>query len=905
MSKLYLIDGNAYIHRAYHALPPLTTSKGEMVNAVYGFIRMVLKVVNSKKPEYLVVCFDYPAKTFRHKEYPLYKAHRKVIDDELKSQMPLAREAIKALNIVLLEKEGYEGDDIIATLAQNAKNDGAEVIIITGDKDALQLVDEKINVWNEQKDVLYTEEKVKEKYGVEPSQLVEMFALMGDSSDNVPGVKGIGEKTATKLIQEYGSLNGVYENLDSVKGKTKELLANSKEDALKSRSLVTLDRKVQVGLDWHDAKLKEINAEKATEFFKRLEFHTLVKEFSHPAPASFDSAALNPVPADPVLKEQDKVISNTIFSQKDLDLLVKKMRKEGLVSLDLETDDVNPFKAKIVGLSFACDSSQGYYIPVGHDYLGSQEQMELKQVLNTLKDILEDKNIKKYGQNIKYDLIVLKNNGISLYGIYFDTMVASYCLNPSRTNHGLKDIVLDYLGIQMTRIEELIGEGKNQTTMDKVEVQKAAEYACADAVMVFRLAQAFKEMLTDKKLDKLFNDVEMPLVEILASMEENGIKIDDSHFKKLSKEFSVIAGELEKEIYKIAGQEFNPNSPKQLSFILFEKLKLPTVRKTKTGFSTDEEVLKILSSQHELPKKLIEYREIQKLKSTYIDSLIELSEKETNRVHTSFNQTITSTGRLSSSNPNLQNIPVKSDYGKMIRRGFICEPDNILLSADYSQIDLRVLAHITQDQALMSAFKNNEDVHSTTAREVFGKADPDLRRIAKTINFGIVYGQSAFSLAQQLGIPNHQAKEYIDNYFIRYKGVKEWMECIVKEAQKNGYVSTLLGRIRYIPEINAKNGQIRAGAERIALNTPIQGTSADIIKVAMVEIEKKIGRDRDKEKTKMLLQVHDELLFELTKGRLKHDAQIIKKIMETAVKLDVPVTVDLKAGPNWMDMEKI
>jgi DNA polymerase-1 len=877
MSKIYLIDGNAYIHRAYHAIPPLTTSKGESVNAIYGFIRMFLKLINSKNPEYLVVCFDYPAKNFRHKAYELYKAHRKEIDAELKTQMPIAREAVRAFNIAMIEKEGFEADDLIATLAKEAEKDGSEAVIITGDKDALQLVDDKISVWNEQREVLYTPEKVKEKYGLEPGQLNDMFSLMGDSSDNVPGVKGIGEKTAVKLIQKFGSLEKLLENLDSVEGRPKELIANSKEEAIQSKMLVTLHKEVPLDLSWKDCKTKPVDQKTAEEFLRKYEFNSLLKDIFGTIEAKVEQVTENTL----------KFKTNIVDSEDALENLVKKINKAGYVSVDLETDSVNPLKARIVGLSFACDGKDGYYIPVGHDYLGAGNQLPLDTVLKSLKEILESDKIRKYGQNIKYDYIVFKKNGIKLACLYFDTMVASYCLNPSR----------------MTQIEELIGKGAKQSTMDKVEIEKAADYACADAVMVYLLVEKFSGMLSEKKLSKLFFEVEMHLVEILAKMEEEGIKIDSDYLKDLSKEFLGISKKLEKDIFELAGQEFNPNSPKQLSHILFEKLQLPIVRKTKTGFSTDEEVLITLSSQHELPKKLIEYREIQKLKSTYIDSLLELADKDTQRVHTSFNQAITATGRLSSSNPNLQNIPIKSDYGKMIRKGFVCEKGNILLSADYSQIDLRSLAHVSGDKALTKAFNSGEDIHSATANEVFGKVDPETRRLAKTINFGIVYGQSAFSLGQQLGISNHQAKEYIDSYFLKYSGVKEWMENIVKEARQNGYVSTLLGRIRYLPDINAKNGQVRGFAERMALNTPIQGTSADIIKAAMIEVDKKLQETGLK--AVMLLQVHDELVFEIPVDEEKKALPLIKTTMENAVKLNVPIVADLKIGHNWLEMKKV
>ncbi|MBN1621675.1 MAG: DNA polymerase I [Endomicrobiales bacterium] len=894
MKKLYLIDGNSYIHRAYHALPPLTTSKGEMVNAVYGFIRMMLKILNSEKPDYVAVCFDYPAKTFRHKEYPEYKATRKKIDEELKNQMPLARDAARALNLEVFEKEGYEADDIIATLAKDAEKDKVNVVIVTGDKDAYQLVDNNISILNEQKSIIYTPQKVEEKYGLKPEKMIDMFSLMGDSSDNVPGVRGIGEKTAVKLLQKFGSLENIFKNINSIEGRTKELLSGAKNDAEKSKSLVTLNSKVPLGKKWSDCEVKSIDENKAIEFFKRFEFTSLIRDISS------DKTSINQAQAQGV---PVKFEVNLIESAEDLKKLIKSLKKTDKLSVDLETNNLNPLNSKIVGISLSYDSKGGFYIPVGHNYLNVPKQLAIKEVIKELKPIFEDKDIKKYGHNIKFDLLVLKNNDVTLQGIHFDTMIASYCLNPARSSHGLKNVTFEYLGYRMTEIKELIGTGAKQITMDKVEINRVAPYACADAVMVIRLAEGMEKELKEKNLEELFFDVEMPLVNILSEMESAGIKIDEKYLKHLSQEFLSSLSKLQRKIFTLAEEEFNINSPKQLAFILFEKLKLPVIKKTKTGSSTDEEVLRTLSSQHDLPKYLLEYRELQKLKSTYIDALLDLLDFKENRIHTSFNQTVTATGRLSSSNPNLQNIPIRTEYGKKIRRGFIAEKGFLFLSADYSQIDLRALAHISEDKALINAFNKGEDIHTATAKEVFGKVDADLRRVAKTINFGIVYGQSPYGLAQQLGISNSQAKEYIDHYFSKYSGVKVWKEKIIKQAQKDGYVSTLLGRIRYLPEINAKNAQVRGFAERMALNTPIQGTSADIIKVAMINVDKEIRKNHDE--TRLLLQVHDELLFEVPEKEIRNIARIVKSLMENSVQLKVPVVVDVKAGKNWMDMEQV
>lgn len=895
MPTLYIIDANAYVHRAYHALPPLTTSKGEMVNAVYGFIRMMLKIIRTEKPEYLAVCFDYPAKTFRHKAYAEYKATRKKLDDELKNQMPIVREVARVLNLPMLEKEGFEADDIIATLARSAKKDGAEVVVVSADKDALQLVEDGITVFNEPKNLIMDREAVREKYGLYPDKLVDMFALMGDASDNVPGVKGIGEKTAVKLIQKYGSVETLIKEAPSLDGKLKETITAHAADAERSKMLVTLDDHVDLERTWSSCKPGPADEKTVIDFLCRYEFTSLVDEIV-PKGAPSVSAV-----------EKRGFETRVVADKQALDALVAKIAGSKRLSVDLETTGVDPLKADMVGLSFAVDADGAWYIPVGHAYLGVPSQLDLKTVLSSLKPVLENEKIPKYGHNIKYDLLVLKRYGIVLGGIHFDTMVASYCLNPSRNTHNLKGVALDYLGMRMTEISELIGKGAKQITMDMVEIEKAAPYAAADAVAVLRLADKLEPELKEKKIDRLFHDIEMPLVAILADMERLGAKIDVPYLEGLAKEFGRMIENVQSDIFRLAGEEFNPNSPKQLSVILFEKLKLPAIRRTKTGYCTDEEVLRTLAGQHDLPAKLMEYRELRKLKSTYIDGLLEAADKGTQRVHSSFNQTVTATGRLSSSEPNLQNIPIRSEYGRKIRKAFIPEGGHIFVSADYSQIDLRVLAHISGDTALVKAFREGEDIHRATASEVFGvpaaEVGADLRRIAKSINFGIVYGMSSFSLSQQLNIAPAKAKEYIDNYFKRYSGVKEWMEKIVKDARRSGFVATLLGRIRYLPEINSTNAQIRGFAERTALNTPIQGTSADIIKKAMIDLCAALGKAGLR--SRMLVQVHDELLFEVPASEADRVTPLIKQKMEEAVKLDVPVIVDLKTGADWNDMEKL
>jgi DNA polymerase-1 len=884
--RLFLIDGNAYIHRAFHALPPFTTSRGEMVNAVYGFIRMLLKNLKKESPDYMAVCFDYPAPTFRHKEYKEYKATRKKAPDELKSQIPLTHEIVRALDLALFEKEGYEADDLIATLSDRARKEGIETVIVTGDKDALQLIDKSISVLNEPKGILYDEKEVKERIGVTPEQITDFMALMGDQSDNVPGVRGIGPKTATQLIQKYGSIENLYQHLEEIRGKLKERLKDSKEEAFLSKRLVILEKDVPLKFEISHCRIKPPKREELLSLLHRLEFRSLIAELV-------------------TTKEEKRVSYSTILSKNDFERLLKDLNKAPLISIDLETTGKDPMAASLVGIALSLKPFSAYYIPLIHSYLGAPEQLDRKYVLGELKPILENERIRKYGQNIKYEIILLKRAGIDLKGIYFDTMVASYLLNPAKLNHNLGDIAIEYLGHKMTPISELIGKGKKEITMDQVEIERVTPYAAADADIVLRLAEIMEPKLKEKGLEELFHKVEMPLVGILAEMEMDGVLIDKEYLGSLSKEFALELRKLEKKIYLLAGEEFNINSPKQLSYILFEKLKLPVIEKTKTGYSTKEAVLRELAPNHKLPNLLIKYRELAKLKSTYTDALPLLINSHTGRVHTSFNQTITATGRLSSSEPNLQNIPIRTELGRKIRKAFVPQKGYILLSADYSQIDLRVLAHISKDEALRNAFFKDEDIHSRTACEIFGlskeEITPELRRMAKTVNFGLSYGMSPFGLSRDLGISLKEAEKYITKYFERYSGVKRYIEEIIEEAKKKGYVTTLLKRRRYIPEINHPDPRLSNFAKRAAINTPIQGTSADIIKVAMLQISERIKKETPK--TKMIIQIHDELLFEVPEDEAEKISRLAKEIMEGAIKLEVPIKVDIKMGQNWAEMK--
>jgi len=889
MPSLYLIDAHAYLHRAYHALPPLTTSKGQPVNAVYGFIRMILKIERQYKPDYMAVCFDTAAPTFRHKVYEAYKATRKATDEALIGQFPLAREAVDALNLCGFEKDGFEADDLIGHLTRLGRQKGMEIVIVSGDKDALQLVGEGVCVLNESKDLICRPQEVLERYGVRPDQIPDVFALMGDASDNIPGVPGIGEKTAIKLIQEHGNLEALLKVAPTLKGKVGTLLRDHADKARQSRELVKLDHSVPIEMNWEKCLLAAPKPEVITPFLQKLEFMGLLKDLVPSANLSADTSG------------RDYVI---LTNESTLKSWVEKAKKADKLALDTETTGLNSLASKLVGISLSYQKGSACYIPIGHQVLGGPPQLDLSIVHRYLKDLLKGDKPLIYGHNLKFDVQVLARHGFNVGKLTCDTMVASYVLNPSRNTHGLKDLTLEILGEHMTPIEQLIGRGVKQISMDAVPIEEAAPYACADADMTLRLAETFEPKLRETGLGPLFYEIEMPLVKILSDMEQKGIRIDRGYLETLGKDLREQSSRLEQEIYKVAGDTFNINSPKQLAVILFEKLQLPVIRRTKTGISTDEEVLQKLSAQHPLPKNLIDYRELQKLHSTYIDGLLSAVEGLENRVHTSFNQTVAATGRLSSSDPNLQNIPIRTELGRKIRRAFIPKEGWILLSADYSQIDLRMLAHISKDETLCRAFREGGDIHVATAGEIFGvgpkEMTPELRRIAKSINFGIVYGMSAFGLSQQLGIPMDQAQAHIQRYFERYPGVKAWIEKTLQEARKEGSVRTLLGRIRYLTEIQSQNGAMRGFAERTAMNTPIQGTSADVIKLAMIHLAG--ARASNEWSGNMLLQVHDELLFEIPPADLSRSAATIKHLMETAIPLSIPVLVDLKIGSNWSEM---
>ena len=880
--KLFIIDGNSLCYRAYYAIRQLKNSKGEPTNAVYGFISILNKIRKNESPDMLAVCFDMKGPTFRHEKFKEYKVHRKPMPDELVEQMPVIKEVVRAYNIPVFEMEGYEADDVIATLAKKAAARSIDVFIVTGDKDMLQIVDKHIKVYNTHKEgLIYDIDKVRERYGAGPDKVTDIMALTGDASDNIPGASGIGEKTAVNLIKQFGSLDKLLSNLGSVKSESvRGKIEASMDDIKMSRELVTVDTDVPIDIDLDDTKIKEPDAEKLFSLFKRLEFKNLLRDIAPDAASDADYALIK---------------NKAAFAA-----FMKKLEKAKEFAFDFETTGTDPMSVEPIGISFSLKEKEAYYISFGSGHLDSTH------VFDSLKDIFEKKGIRKIGQNIKYEYIILKRHGITLEGIYFDTMVASYLLDPSRFRHGLDDIALEYLDFKMTPISDLIGKGKGKINMRDVPVAKVSDYSCQDSDVTLRLSGILKGKLKEGGLWSLFEEVEIPLISVLARMEMNGVSIDTKFLGKMEADIAKSLKKLCRDIYEIAGEEFNINSPKQVSCILFDKLGLPSVKKTKTGSSTDEEVLRGLSSKHALPALLLEYRELAKLDSTYVQALPRLINKDTGRVHTSYNQTVTATGRLSSSEPNIQNIPVKTELGRKIRASFVpAKKGYRIVAADYSQIELRILAALSKDRVLIEAFKEGADIHRRTAALVFGvkedKVTDEMRNSAKTVNFGVIYGISPYGLARQLGIGIAEAKEFIDTYFETYPGVRIYMEEKIEDARRDGYVTTLLNRKRHIPNLDSRDGSSRGFAERTAINTPIQGTAADIIKVAMINIDRRLTEE--KWGSVMILQVHDELVFESPASETKALKEMARKEMEGVLDIGVPINVTIKEGDNWLMAE--
>ena len=882
--RLLLIDGSSYIFRAFYAIGHLSNSMGLPTNATYGFTQMVLKVLKEQRPDYLVVALDSRAPTFRSEIYKEYKANRPAMPEGLVPQLPYIKKIIEGYRIAALQMDGYEADDLIGTVAKGMESE-VDVVIITGDKDMLQLVSDRIEVYDPMKEKKFRVTEVIERFGVTPEQIVEVMGLSGDSVDNIPGVPGIGEKTAIELIKIFGSIENLLAHLDQIRQKrVKEKLETHGELARLSRQLATICTDVPLTYRLKDFTFSSPDLKALREIFKELEFNKLLKEL--------------PEEKNPDAKEYHLITDRNKFLA-----LLEDLRKAGLFAIDLETTSPYPMWADLVGISLSYKPHQAFYIPVGHRLAEAEEQLPLPWVLEQLRPALEERGVKKAGQNIKYEWIVLKRNGIHLQGIHSDTMIASYLLNPTKHNHNLGEIAREYLDRSVTDYKEVVGTGSKEVTFDKVELERARDYSCEDADVTLQLSNLLLPKLEEEGLKDLYDQVEMPLVTVLAKMEMNGVKIDVDLLREYSKELEIQLQQKMERIYSLAGEVFNINSSQQLGKILFDKLKLPVVKKTKTGYSTDVDVLTKLSLQHDLPLEILGYRNLNKLKSTYIDALPKLAHPETGRVHTSYNQTVTATGRLSSSDPNLQNIPIRSEEENRIRQAFIPEKGWVIVSADYSQIELRILAHLSRDETLMEAFHKDEDVHSRTASEIFSvpveKVTPSMRREAKVINFGIIYGMSAYGLSQQLGTEPKIAQSYIDEYFKRYTGVQIYIEKSLEEAREKGYVTTLFHRRRYLPDIHSPNVPIQQASERMAVNTPLQGTAADIIKVAMIRIQNRI--EELGLSTKMIMQVHDELVFEIPEEEIPRALPMIQKEMETVTSLSVPLKVSIHSGRNWAE----
>ena len=921
---LYLVDGSSYIYRAYYAIRHLSSPSGFPTNAIYGFIQMLIKLLKDYHPQHLAVVFDAGRTTFRTEMYPEYKANRTAMPDDLRMQMEPIREVVRAFNIPTLELQGYEADDIIGALAGRFAAQGGKVVVVTGDKDLMQIVTDHVTLLDTMKGKESGITEVVERFGVGPELVIDILGLAGDSSDNIPGVPGIGEKTATKLILEFGSLDQLLARADEVKGKIGEKLREFEEQALLSRRLATIELNVPLEVDLETLIARAPDQEALNAFFKQYGFTSLIKELTGTATLATDNY-------------------HTVTTTDELESLTAELERVGEFAFDLETTSLDPRLAEIVGLSFSCRDHEAYYVPVGHvtppplpslplpgegtlfTYHSDDEcnlllpagesreggenfvpgQLPHTMVLNRLRPLFENPALRKVGQNIKYDMQVLANNGVHVTGVWFDSMVASYLLNPARTGHGLDALAQEHLNHRMISYSEVTGKGKEQINFAEVPIDMAARYAAEDADATWLLRQKFAPELAENHLEVLFHEVEMPLVPILAGMENHGVLLDSPLLGGLSADFAGRMSIIEEQVFILAGERFNLNSPRQLGEVLFERMGLKSVKKSrgKNGWSTDNEVLSALADDQEIARLILDYRSIAKLKSTYTDSLPRLVNPRTGRVHTSYNQTVTNTGRLSSSDPNLQNIPIRTEDGRRIRHAFIAPPGHVILSADYSQIELRVLAHLSGDKVFCHAFANDEDIHTRTAAEVFGlfpeMVTPEMRRQAKAINFGVIYGQGAFSLAKQLGIARKTAEEFIATYRERHSGAMAYLDSCIRQAESTGFVTTILGRRLPIPDIHSSNGNTLAFARRNAINYPIQGSAADIIKMAMIHVDRRIRTEGAQ--SCLIMQVHDELVFEVPADELVQMEKLVEEEMGRAVESSVPLKVDISYGANWSE----
>lgn len=893
-----LVDGSSYLFRAYHAMPDMSNSKREPTGTIYGVINMMRRLLKDYNPEYLAVVFDAKGKTFRNDMYKEYKANRPPMPDDLRQQIEPIHEIIKAMGLPLVCVSGVEADDVIGTLSEQATALGIDTLISTGDKDMAQLVNKHVSLVNTMTDVNMDVEGVKEKFGVAPERIIDYLALIGDTADNVPGVPKVGPKTAVKWLGLYDSLDGVMKNAEEIKGKVGENLRNFMAELPLSRDLVTIKCDVELDDNPETLKRQKPDNNALSELFSHFEFKTWLAEAQSGGSVSGDTSKVKKAA---VVKEI-KANYETIFTKKDLEQWLKKLKKADCFSFDLETTSLDYMQAEIVGLSFSIKEGEAAYVPVAHDYLDAPKQLNREEVLEKFKPLLEDKKLCKLGQNLKYDMNVLGNYGIHMQGIQHDTMLASYVLD-STLRHNMDDMAVRNLSYSTTHYEDIAGKGAKQIPFNQVEVEVASPYAAEDADITLRLHNIFWPQLEQtKSLVSIYSEMELPLLPVLSRMERNGVLLDVKMLAKQSEQITKRLAELEQDIYKLAGQEFNIGSPKQLQVILFEKMELPVISKTPKGQpSTAESVLVELAHDYPLPKLILEYRSLSKLKSTYTDKLPLQVAESTGRVHTSYQQAVAATGRLSSTDPNLQNIPVRTEEGRRIRQAFIAAPGYKMVAADYSQIELRIMAHLSGDKGLLDAFSKGLDVHSATAAEVFavsvGDVTKDQRRSAKAINFGLIYGMSAFGLAKQLDITRPEAQEYVDLYFQRYPGVKDYMEKTKEKAKDDGYVETVFGRRLYLHEINAKNGMRRQYAERTAINAPMQGTAADIIKHAMINLDAEI--EKGAFDMRMIMQVHDELIFEIKESQVDDAIKLIVDKMEHAAELTVPLVVDVGVGINW------
>lgn len=906
---LMLMDGHALVHRAWHAISVRqhfsVSRTGEDVTAVYGFANSFLKAIQDWKPTHCAIAFDLAAPTFRHQQFKEYKAQRPASPPELAPQFDRIRQLMNAFRIPIYEMEGYEADDVLGTLARAAQERGIETIILTGDTDTLQLVSPLVRValqYRIQEMKVFDEAEVKARYGgLSPSQQIDLKALKGDPSDNIPGVPGVGEKTAIKLLLEYGSLEGIYEHIDEVKPEgLRQKLVENKDAAILGKRLTTIVNNLSIPLDLESMRFGSYRREDVIGLFRDLEFYSLVSKVPEP-PAQAMQPELFASPQVQV-EVQAATDYGAITTETDLDVLVRALSSSGGFVVDTETTSLNPMEAALVGLSFSHKHGFARYVPVGHN---QGPCLPLGTVLAKLKPLLEDPDIPKTAHNANYDLTVLANHGIEVHGLAFDPMVAAHLTG--RKALGLKALALDLLNLEMTPITDLIGTGRKQVTMAEVLVADATAYACADADMTFRIKGILEQELAKYNMTALFKDLEMPLVPVLVTMQRNGIKLDVEALRKMSRDMERDISRLEAEIFDLVGHEFTINSPQQLAEVLFNEIGLPKTRRTRTGYTTDAGALETMRGVHPIIDKLLEYRQLTKLKSTYLDSLPTLVNPRTGRVHTSYNQTGAVTGRISSSDPNLQNIPIRTELGRQVRKAFVADgaPDWLMLSADYSQIELRVLAHLSKDEALLAAFHRGEDIHAATGSMMFevpiDKVTPDMRRIAKILNFGVIYGLSAYGISQQTEFSPEEGQRFIDTYFSKYPSIRAYLDGIKQQARTQKYVETVMGRRRYIPEIDSKSFAARQAAERVAVNMPIQGTAADIMKLAMIRVHNRLAKDGFK--ARMLLQVHDELLFELPKEEEGPLSEMLRQEMGGAMDLAVPLKVDVKSGYSWGDME--